>query len=290
MELGLDRGGSRRGPGSVRWGVGQHQWGGRSKMRRLGAFVIRYVFGAISIAYLFTVGLLSARNRSLLAVICGHFGYNERSVAPKIPATDLRSIVPESVSIQVREPIGVDGNASLLEIIVLAKLIRAHNPREIFEIGTFDGRTTMNAAANSAEDAKVYTLDLPREEMDSTRLPIIDGDRVYIDKEMSGRRFQGTDCEKKIIQLYGDSAGFDFRPFRDRMDFVFVDGSHSYEYVLSDSRQSLGLLRNGRGVIVWHDYGQWDGVTKALNELYEGAQEFTGLKNVRGTSLVCLIR
>jgi hypothetical protein len=74
------------------------------------------------------------------------------------------------------------------------------------------------------------------------------------------------------------------------VDFVFVDGSHSYEYVLNDSRHALKLIRNGKGVILWHDYGTfWKGVKKALDELYLGGNEFKGLRQIEGTSLVCLI-
>ena len=73
------------------------------------------------------------------------------------------------------------------------------------------------------------------------------------------------------------------------MDFIFVDGSHSYEYVLNDSDKARKLLRDGRGVIVWHDYGDWDGVTKALNELYSAGGDFKGVKHISGTPLACLI-
>ena len=38
------------------------------------------------------------------------------------------------------------------------------------------------------------------------------------------------------------------------------------------------------GVIIWHDYGIWEGVTRALEELEE--RENLGLKNISGTSLV----
>ncbi|MBD3183553.1 class I SAM-dependent methyltransferase, partial [Candidatus Poribacteria bacterium] len=87
--------------------------------------------------------------------------------------------------------------------------------------------------------------------------------------------------------LYGDSADFDFSPYFGTMDFVLVDGSHSYEYVLSDTDNALKLLKNGKGIILWHDYGHWDGVTKALNELYESSEVFRSLKHIDGTSLVC---
>jgi len=43
------------------------------------------------------------------------------------------------------------------------------------------------------------------------------------------------------------------------------------------------MVKKG-GRIVWHDYGIWDGVTKALTEVE--AKEQLGLKSIRGTSLV----
>jgi hypothetical protein len=146
-------------------------------------------------------------------------------------------------------------------------------------------------ASNCSHEAKVYTLDLPKDKLYSTKLPIVPGDKgdkMFIDKEISGSRYLGKDCERKIIQLYGDSATFDFSPFFNMMDFIFIDGSHSYEYVLNDSKQALKLLRNGKGVILWHDYDLWGGVTKALDKLYLEDRKFKGLKHIEGTSMVCL--
>ena len=73
------------------------------------------------------------------------------------------------------------------------------------------------------------------------------------------------------------------------MDFVFVDGSHSYDYVLHDSETALQLLRQGQGVVLWHDYGKWPEVTRALEELSHNSPKFSSLKHIDGTSLVCLI-
>jgi hypothetical protein len=257
-------------------------------MRRIISFVLRYVYAIGSCLYLFTLGLFSARNRFFISTICEHFGYIQRT-RTIIPKVGLPEVVPENVDIQIREPIRSVGNLALLEVIVIAKLTRYHNPDRLFEIGTFDGRTTLNMAANCPEDAKVYTLDLPGEQIHSTKLPVVPVEKIYIDKEISGSRYLGTDCEEKIVQLYGDSAIFDFSSFFDTIDFVFVDGSHSYEYALNDSERAIRLLRDGRGIILWHDYGQWDGVTRALNELYSKAGKFEDLKHIEGTSLVCLI-
>jgi predicted O-methyltransferase YrrM len=120
-------------------------------------------------------------------------------------------------------------------------------------------------------------------------LPLSHDDLKYIDKSGSGLRYVGKECSNKITQLYGDSATFDFSFFWGSIDFVFVDGSHSYEYVLNDSRVALRLLKKNGGIIVWHDYDSWEGVTRALDELFVKAPEFNSLVRFKGTSLACLM-
>ena len=185
---------------------------------------------------------------------------------------------------QLRESYAVDGNVTLTELVVLASIARKYKPRTIFEIGTFDGRTTINLAANSP-DATVHTLDLPPGH--HTRLEVKPGDDKYINKPASGARFRGTDCESRIVQHYGDSATFDFSPFEGQVDMVFVDGAHSYEYVKSDSQRALRLLRGGRGVILWHDYGTGE-VTEAIDDLRDTVAAFAGLRRVGDTALAIL--
>jgi hypothetical protein len=70
--------------------------------------------------------------------------------------------------------------------------------------------------------------------------------------------------------------------------WVFVDAAHSYEYVLNDSKVALRALSSEGGVIFWHDYGPWDGVTRALNELRMSAPAFAQLQHIEGTSLAIL--
>jgi hypothetical protein len=43
-------------------------------------------------------------------------------------------------------------------------------------------------------------------------------------------------------------------------------------------------LAVSNGVVLWHDYGVWDGVTRALEELERTNN--LGLRHIRGTSLV----
>ena len=179
------------------------------------------------------------------------------------------------------------GNVRLSELAVLAKAAALVPPgQEIVEIGTFDGRTTLNLAVNSAPTSRVFTIDLPAKTQ--TKLPLRAGEREFIDKPVSGERYgkcpaPWRDASAKIVQFLGDSAAYDWLAHYGKAGLVFVDGSHSYQYALSDSELAFRLAGPG-AMIVWHDYGVWKGVTQALDEL-ESTRNL-GLRRLRGTSLV----
>lgn len=186
-----------------------------------------------------------------------------------------------------------DGNVSLYELLVINSLVRLKKPATIFEIGTFNGRTALNMSANSDAGTVIFTLDLPAQDLEKTQFALDEIERKFVSKPASGTKFTGRPEAKKITQLYGDSAKFDFSKFENTIDLVFVDASHAYEYVLNDSKIALRLLRKGKGVILWHDYNRgvwWPGVTRALDELYQSARDFSKLTHFEGTSLACLIK
>lgn len=142
-----------------------------------------------------------------------------------------------------------------VDMVSLCLLCRLFKPNRIFEIGAFDGYSAAAMAMNSPAGAVVYSLDLPREPRRMT--------------------WEGTAVEEKVIPLAGDSAKFDFSPYRENIDLFFVDGAHSYEYALCDTRSALLCTRPG-GVIVWHDFGKLGctGVERAIRELAGGKQIF----------------
>jgi predicted O-methyltransferase YrrM len=261
----------------------------RSAPARAAGFIRPWAVGAAGAAYLFGAGWWKWKNRAAIVELCRHFGYNYDAREPvELPLVKASSIAPSSGLLDIRELDAVDGNVSERELVTLCRLVKAAGARKIFEIGTFDGRTTANLAANSPDDARVYTIDLPKEAISSAVAPIHAHEIRYADKTESGSRFKGTDVERKIEQLYGDSGTFDFSEFYQGIDFVFVDGSHTYEYVINDTLHALRMLRGGHGTIVWHDYSRWDGVTRALNELLRLKPEFAGLKWIEGTTLAIL--
>jgi hypothetical protein len=46
-------------------------------------------------------------------------------------------------------------------------------------------------------------------------------------------------------------------------------------------------MRDGKGIIMWHDYG-WREVVQALNEIYTENEVLKNAKNIENTSLVFL--
>lgn len=180
-----------------------------------------------------------------------------------------------------------NGNVRISELAILSALAAScREGSDLFEIGTFDGRTTLNLALNAPATCPVYTLDLPPNQV--TKYQLADGERHMVEKSAPGSRYEKyrdrhPAAISRIHQLLGDSATFDYSPYRDSCSLVFVDGSHAYDYALSDSRAAMTIVEGG-GVVVWHDYGIWEGVTKALEEVEQ--RERLGLRNIRGTSLV----
>ena len=57
----------------------------------------------------------------------------------------------------------------------------------------------------------------------------------------------------RITQHREDSREFDHSRFLGKVDLVYINGSHKFEDVLSDSRAAL-LMLAPNGVIVWDDY------------------------------------
>lgn len=266
-------------------------------MKRALIFIGRYLAAAAGCLYLLAFGWLRADHREILHEILFRLGWRKRP-APEpdgplleIPDIEARALIPNPPPVRVLEQDAADGNVSGYELLVIAQLVKARAAASVFEIGTFDGRTTLNLAANLVEDGRVYTLDLPPEDLNRTGLNIASGDENFIKKDRSGARFAGTPYAARITQLYGDSATFDFAPYEGKMDVVFVDGAHSYEYVRNDTRIALRLLKPSGGLILWHDYGSrwWKDLTRAMHELHRESG-FSTMRHIRGTTLVVWIR
>jgi len=140
---------------------------------------------------------------------------------------------------------------SLLESTALILLLKRAEAKRIFEFGTFKGISITQLALNLPPESEIYTLDLP-EEPTGTRFAIADPEDAVIAIEKGKGTLVPAALRPCVKFLQQDSAAFDETRFAGRMDFVFVDGAHNYDYVKNDSEKGWRMLRRG-GIIAWHD-------------------------------------
>lgn len=239
------------------------------------------------------VYVLVAANFVLLALLClavrkierMYRKFRHRSVVPFLRRLPIPAVPVDQVDAVFRA--GVFGatrdtevhligdravsGPDAFELWVLAVL--AKRAQRMFEFGTCTGRTAYLWARNSPPEAQVTTITLRPEDIAAYQAGAEDRSRdTQLAKRESGFDtffYSRTDVAHKVRQLYGDSKSLDQTPYRRQMDLIFVDGSHAYSYVASDTRKALEMIRPG-GIILWHDYGGSDrieGVHRFLDEL-----------------------
>jgi predicted O-methyltransferase YrrM len=175
-----------------------------------------------------------------------------------------------------------DTSISVYELSCLLAIAKHVKPRRVLEIGTFDGNTALNLAANT--DADVVTLDLPPD-FDPTaqaRAGSTQAINNMTAREELGRQLRGHSYGSRVTQVFGDSTKVDWRTFGPPFDLVFIDGCHKYSYVLSDSQNARACLSD-RGVIVWHDYGIFHDVSSAVDQI--AANGYVRTVAIEGTRL-----
>jgi Methyltransferase domain len=170
-----------------------------------------------------------------------------------IPEITMDEILgPRKTVIQLSVQRYEDGMLPAHEAMALLAILKAENPEEVLEIGTFMGHTTKAMAVNLA-DSIIHTVDLPpdfSEPQNSKSGPPKD-DFHLIARRVVGREYKGQAVEPRIRQHFGDTAEINFQEFG-RPDFFFIDGSHTYEYCKQDSEKCFALC-GGAGTFLWHD-------------------------------------
>jgi predicted O-methyltransferase YrrM len=243
-------------------------------------------------ANLATLALLRRPSAALSYVQYGLFGWRmiARQGLPQRQFHDLFP-TPAQVSVELLPTTGYltwwDANYTK-DMLYLALLAKVLAPKTVFEIGTLHGYTGLLFALNTPLETTVYTLDLPPDASVAPALSTTVVDNAHIVSHARATRYlyETHPAGSKVKQLYGDSARFDFSPYRGEVDLFFVDGAHSYDYVRSDTLQAFSCVHGG-GVIAWHDYGRWgvNGVSRWLHELARSGREIYRLP---GSSLAVL--
>jgi cephalosporin hydroxylase len=133
------------------------------------------------------------------------------------------------------------------EILELLRLLETRRPRRIMEIGRAHGGTLFLLAQVAAPDAALVSLDLPGGAFGGTAGGV--PRRVLEAFARPGQTLELWDGDshdpamvERAVRRFGD----------DPLDFLLVDGDHTFAGVKSDVRSYGRLVRDG-GLIALHD-------------------------------------
>ena len=165
------------------------------------------------------------------------------------------------------------GGVTLLESFLIIAASRLVSARRLFEFGTFMGGTTLNLALNTPGDAQIFTIDLDPSSVNSLRQHAADVPHTEMHLASKSKLdFMGNPAQEKITMLSGNSIVFDFSPYQQSMDFVYIDGGHDYDTVAADTKNAFSMIRTATpSCILWHDYKNrdcnYEDLTRYLDEL-----------------------
>jgi len=187
--------------------------------------------------------------------------YQVLGVADEFPE-EIRFFMPQA-----------QGSGSLLSIesLLLIKLMRITQPKYLFEFGTYKGLTTRLLLANlppmsGVSGERIYTLDLPS--LDDVHFQ---GTDVDLAQEALGfeRKYLQEQDRHLVKQILQDSMKFDGSQYAGKFQFIFIDANHEVAYVRRDTENSLKMLSQEKGCLIWHDYGhpEFPELTKYIEDL-----------------------
>jgi len=176
------------------------------------------------------------------------------------------------------------GGTRLDELLVLATVTRVLQPSSVFEIGTFNGRTTSVFELNAAPGARILSLDLPPEYDTARPAPAyLASDVTLVKQRVVGSYLHELRLADRYEQLFGDSLSFDPSPYAGSVELGFIDGAHARRYVQNDT-EKMAAMMSPRGLVFWHDYGG-KGQFRALTEYLDDLSKKIVIYRVAGTSL-----
>lgn len=134
-------------------------------------------------------------------------------------------------------------------------------PEIVVEIGSFYGATLWAWIQNSAKLKTIVSVDLP----------IGPDDHRYLEMLNSRKRWPTWTKHVKFADIQGDSTELStltkvYAHTSGKVDFLFIDGDHSYEGVKKDWMMYKGTVRPG-GIVAFHDSVGYNSVKQLCYEI-----------------------
>jgi len=133
------------------------------------------------------------------------------------------------------------------ELLELLKYIKKEKPKYILEIGTSLGGTLFLFCRIASEDSVIISIDLPMGKFgggySSARIPLYNS---FKSKHQQINLIRGDSHKKEILEKVKAILN------GKKIDFLFIDGDHTYEGVKKDFEMYSTLVKKN-GIIGLHD-------------------------------------
>jgi predicted O-methyltransferase YrrM len=185
-------------------------------------------------------------------IVADKYGINQ------FPTIDLLDLLPG-----LHETINyysfLTDTSLITDIVMLKALAKRAGDCSYMEIGSFRGES-ITAVADVAKDCTSLTLSVDEMRAFNFDENHIKASGVYIKDR------------KNITSHYHNSLTFDFSKLNKKFDLIFVDGDHTHDAVVSDTRNVFKLLKDEISIIVWHDYAYYPGAVRheVMSAILEG--------------------
>ena len=138
-----------------------------------------------------------------------------------------------------------------------------YNDAKFLEIGSWKGRSVSFLGVeikNQNKNIDVHCVDTWCGSIDHTDYSTIDSEKIF------ATFLNSVEPIKDIITPVRKTSLDASKDYNDQyFDMIFIDASHIYENVIDDMNAWFPKLKFG-GLFAGHDYGTWEGVTKAVDQ------------------------
>lgn len=187
--------------------------------------------------------------------------FSVRTLLGQIKKIEHSPTPAELVTISLTSP-AIQSVQDHSEFTELAKLVKEQQCKHLLEIGTYKGGTLFVFSQLAAPDAKVISVDCH-----FTFSGRLYGmlQRPLFPKLL--RKGQRLFLVRKNSHQPGTAAMVDRILQGEKLDFLFIDGDHSYEGVQADFNMYVPFVRSG-GMVAFHDITKAEG-TKKVYKFWE---------------------
>lgn len=135
----------------------------------------------------------------------------------------------------------LEGGSLITDLQLLSSLAQREDVNSYFEIGTWRGESVFNVSKHIDD---CTTINLSKEEINELGYHPQYGEQHGILSKKN----------HKILHLQGNTKHYDFAKLNRKFDLIFIDGDHSYEMVVNDTKKVFKHLVHNKSIVVWHDY------------------------------------